>query len=64
VSLPNDYYESNTKLTEEVFDAFLASKAKTFITLSTVKAVVDEVNDVLTEESLPNPKTQYGRVSY
>jgi dTDP-glucose 4,6-dehydratase/UDP-glucose 4,6-dehydratase len=33
----------NTELTKEIFDAFLTSEAKVFITLSSVKAVADEV---------------------
>ena len=56
-----DYYEVNTKLAREVFDAFLASKAKIFIILSSVKAVADEVQEELTEETTPNPKTHYGK---
>jgi nucleoside-diphosphate-sugar epimerase len=45
-----DYYEVNTELTKKVFDAFIASEAKVFITLSSVKAVADEVEGVLTED--------------
>jgi len=56
-----DYYKVNTELTKKVFDAFLASNAKVFITLSSVKAVVDEVEEELLEESTPNPKTHYGK---
>jgi nucleoside-diphosphate-sugar epimerase len=61
ISLPDEYYNANTKLTKEIFDAFLASKAKVFITLSSVKAVADEVDGELTEESIPNPITHYGK---
>jgi nucleoside-diphosphate-sugar epimerase len=60
VSNPSDYYESNFELTKQLFDAFLSSKASTFIFMSTVKAVADNVHGVLTEEVLPNPKTHYG----
>jgi nucleoside-diphosphate-sugar epimerase len=56
-----EYYQVNTELTKEVFDAFLASDAKVFITLSSVKAVADEVEGSLTEEHIPNPITHYGR---
>jgi len=56
-----EYYKGNFELTKEVFDAFLASKAKVFITLSSVKAVADEVNGELTEEEIPNPVTHYGK---
>jgi nucleoside-diphosphate-sugar epimerase len=60
-SKPDEYYEVNTELTKKVFDAFLASEAKVFITLSSVKAVADEVQGELTEEHIPNPITHYGK---
>jgi nucleoside-diphosphate-sugar epimerase len=58
---PKEYYQVNADLTKEVFDAFLASDAKVFITLSSVKAVADEVEGFLTEENIPNPITHYGK---
>jgi nucleoside-diphosphate-sugar epimerase len=61
VSSSDVYYKGNTELTKEVFDAFLTSKAKVFITLSSVKAVTDEVLGVLSEEVMPNPITHYGK---
>jgi nucleoside-diphosphate-sugar epimerase len=60
-SNPEEYYQVNTELTKTVFDAFLDSDAKVFITLSSVKAVTDEVEDYLTEEHIPNPITHYGK---
>lgn len=60
VSNPQDYYEANFELTKQLFDAFLVSDATVFIFMSTVKAVVDEVDDVLKEDCIPNPKTHYG----
>jgi len=60
-SNPDDYYQVNTLLTKNIFDAFLASDAKVFITLSSVKAVADEVEVALTEEYIPNPITHYGK---
>jgi nucleoside-diphosphate-sugar epimerase len=60
-SNPDEYYQVNTELTQTVFDAFLDSDAKVFITLSSVKAVADEVEGVLTEEHIPNPITHYGK---
>ena len=56
-----EYYEVNTELTKTVFDAFLDSDAKLFITLSSVKAIADEVENYLTEEHIPNPITHYGK---
>jgi nucleoside-diphosphate-sugar epimerase len=58
---PEEYYHVNTELTKTVFDAFLASDAKVFITLSSVKAVADVVQGELTEEYIPNPITHYGK---
>ena len=60
-SNPKEYYQVNTQLTKNVFDAFLASDAKVFITLSSVKAVTDEVLGELTEEHIANPITHYGK---
>jgi nucleoside-diphosphate-sugar epimerase len=57
---PNDFYNANTELTNKVFDAFLVSDAKVFITLSSVKAAADELECDLTEDHFPNPKTHYG----
>ncbi len=60
-SNPDEYYQVNTELTKKVFDAFLSSEAKVFITLSSVKAVADVVYGELTEETVPNPITHYGK---
>lgn len=60
VSTPEDYYNSNFKLTKQLFDSFLNSDAKIFIFMSTVKAVADQVEGVLTEQSEMNPITHYG----
>lgn len=60
-SIPDAYYEVNTELTKIVYDDFLASEAKVFITLSSVKAVADEVEGLLTEDHRPNPITHYGK---
>ncbi len=60
-SSPEEYYLVNTELTKKVFDKFLDSEAKVFITLSSVKAVADEVEYLLTEEHIPNPITHYGK---
>jgi nucleoside-diphosphate-sugar epimerase len=58
---PDEYYQVNTELTKKVFDTFLVSDARVFITLSSVKAVADEVRGELTEEYVPNPITHYGK---
>jgi nucleoside-diphosphate-sugar epimerase len=61
ISDVREYYEVNTDLTKKVYDAFLASQAKVFITLSSVKAVADQVAGELTEEHIPEPVTHYGK---
>lgn len=61
VNDPSDYYSVNTDLTKMVFDKFLESNAKAFITLSSVKAVADKLDVDLTEEHIPNPITHYGK---
>ena len=61
ISNPDDYYKNNTELTKQIFDAFILSNAKVFITLSSVKAAADEVHEILTENIFPNPKTHYGK---
>ena len=60
VQHPEAYYEANFELTKQLFDEFLKSSASTFIFMSTVKAVADKVDGVLTEETIPDPKTHYG----
>ncbi len=60
VSTPQDYYDANFELTKQLFDGFLTSNASKFIFLSTVKAVADTVVGVLSEDSIPDPKTHYG----
>jgi len=64
VSNPQDYYDANFELTKQLFDAFLVSEASVFIFMSTVKAVADQVEGVLTEDTVPNPKTHYGIAKY
>jgi nucleoside-diphosphate-sugar epimerase len=57
----DEYYKINHDLTINVFEAFLKSNADTFIFMSTVKAVADYCNDILTENHIPNPQTHYGK---
>jgi nucleoside-diphosphate-sugar epimerase len=56
-----DYFEVNTRLTQTIYDAFLASDAHTFIYLSSIKALADWADEVLTEDQHPRPTTPYGR---
>jgi nucleoside-diphosphate-sugar epimerase len=57
----SDYYLTNTELTKKLFDSYLRSSAKTFIFLSSVKAVADSTEYELTENHVPSPFTHYGK---
>lgn len=57
----DDYFTVNTGLTSRLFDLFLQSTARDFFFFSSVKAIADEVSDVLYETSAPAPRTPYGR---
>ncbi|MEN9907191.1 MAG: hypothetical protein RLZZ540_332 [Bacteroidota bacterium] len=61
VSLVSDYFKVNTNLTKELFSVFLKSEIKDFIYFSSVKAVADTVDGVLTEEVLAEAQTPYGQ---
>ncbi|WDF54717.1 NAD-dependent epimerase/dehydratase family protein [Mucilaginibacter sp. KACC 22063] len=61
VSYPKDYYDVNYELTKKLYDSFLHSNAKKFIFVSSVKAAADSVEGVLTENMIPDPKTDYGK---
>ena len=55
-----EYFEVNTELTKRLFDQFLKSDCETFIYMSSVKAVADQADGILTENIKPNPITVYG----
>lgn len=58
---PEEYFDVNLGLTKKIFDHFISSEANVFIFFSSVKAVADEVNGILTENDVPDPKTPYGK---
>ena len=61
VSIELDYFKVNTDLTISLFDAFLKSKVKTFLYFSSVKAVKDHFDNILTEDVIPSPSSAYGK---
>jgi nucleoside-diphosphate-sugar epimerase len=61
VSKPEQYYEVNYELSKKLYDCFLSSDAKKFIFISSVKASADQVEDILNERDIPEPKTHYGK---
>jgi nucleoside-diphosphate-sugar epimerase len=60
-SNPEEYYQVNFELTKKLYDAFLNSNAKKFIFVSSVKVAADTVDQILTEDVVPDPKTGYGK---
>lgn len=56
-----EYYNVNFELTKLLYDCFLRSKAEKFIYVSSVKAVADVVDGVLSEDNAPSPVTAYGK---
>ena len=64
----SEYFEVNYELTKKLYDQFLASNAQQFIYISSVKAVADSVDGILSaslsgrqEVEVPNPVTAYGK---
>jgi len=57
----DEYYQANTNYANQLYDAFLKSDASVFIIISSVKAVADQADEVITELTEPNPKTHYGK---
>lgn len=60
-SQEQDYIDINYGLTKKIYDYFLQSSAKQFYLMSSVKAVADHLDRILTEDAEPNPKTPYGK---
>ena len=60
----NEYYEANTRFSNNLFDLFLESDSEVFITLSSVKAVSDEIDGELTESFHSDPITHYGKSKF
>ena len=55
------YFKVNTRLTQKIFDYFLAHPSiKKFVFFSTAKAAADRVEGVLTEDVVPAPVGPYG----
>jgi nucleoside-diphosphate-sugar epimerase len=61
VNNDNEYFKVNTDLTINLYKQFLLSNSQLFITLSSVKAVAENLTGILTEENTPQPLTSYGK---
>jgi nucleoside-diphosphate-sugar epimerase len=57
----DEYYKVNRDLTIKLFDKFLSIDIKDFVYFSSVKAVTDTVEGVLTEDTYAQPLTPYGK---
>jgi len=56
-----EYFQVNVELTKKLFQVFMASSAKKFIYVSSVKAMADSViGEILRETDQHNPVTLYG----
>jgi len=59
-SMRLEYYQVNFGLTKRLYDAFQKSSAKKFIFISSVKAAADQLDEILTEDIIAQPQTDYG----
>ena len=58
----HDFYFANYELVKVIFEEFLKSNAQIFIHISSIAAVEEnERNEVLTENSVGNPQSHYGK---
>ena len=58
----HDFYFANYELLKVIFEEFLKSNAQLFIHISSIAAVEEnERNEVLTENSVANPQSHYGK---
>jgi nucleoside-diphosphate-sugar epimerase len=55
------YFDVNTSLTKNIWNAFLNSQADCFIYVSSIKAVRDNFSGILTEDIESMPTTPYGK---
>ena len=58
------YFDVNLGLTKKIYEWYLNSSSTQFYMMSSVKAVVDTANGIVTEEVDPSPLTAYGRSKY
>lgn len=61
VSATADYDIANFQLTQRLYDAFRISDAAIFIFISSIKAVADDPEGPITEQTPAEPGTAYGR---
>lgn len=59
-----EIYAGNFELTKNIYDNFLNSNAEIFIFVSSIKSVAEEYNGEITEDTSPNPISDYGIFKY
>ncbi len=57
----NDYKSVNFEKTKKLYDHFLVSGSRTFIFLSSIKAVADHADLMIDEDYVPSPSSAYGK---
>ena len=55
-----DYQQVNYHWTTEIFTAFSKAKCKSFVFVSSIKAIVDHSEEEINEDTEPNPLSDYG----
>ncbi len=55
-----DYQQVNYHNTKKLHEEFANSKARSFVFLSSIKAVVDHTDSLINEDIVPNPRSEYG----
>ncbi|WP_312906062.1 NAD-dependent epimerase/dehydratase family protein [Sphingobacterium multivorum] len=60
-SNPDEYFQINRDLTIKLFKEFIRSNIRDFFYFSSVKAVADTVDGILSEDSIRKPLTPYGK---
>jgi nucleoside-diphosphate-sugar epimerase len=57
-----EYYYSNVKMVEQLYEFYKSSTASLFIHISSMAAIIElESNEIVTEEAQPNPISIYGK---
>ncbi|WP_153845406.1 MULTISPECIES: NAD-dependent epimerase/dehydratase family protein [Sphingobacterium] len=60
-AVPEEYFQINRDLTVSLFKQFINSDIRDFFYFSSVKAVADTVDGILTEDVVGKPLTPYGK---
>ncbi len=60
----DSYFKINRDLTIDLFKVYIESEIKDFFYFSSVKAVADTLDEVLTEDMIADPRTAYGKSKF